>query len=51
MKQISVASKDQMVSSFAAFTLSVLKFRTLFTACFQRKCELLGLEFTECLSE
>ena len=38
MKQISVASKDQMVSSFVAFTLSVLKFRTLLTICFQRTC-------------
>ena len=31
--------------------INVLKFRTPFTFCFHRKCELSGLEFTNFLSE
>ena len=38
MMQIFVSTTTQLVSSFVAFTLNVLKFRTLFTICFQRKC-------------
>ena len=32
-------------------TVNVLKFRTLFTFSFQRKCGLSGLKFTKCLLE
>ena len=32
-------------------TVNVLKCQTLFSFCFQIKCWVSGLEFTECLSE